>query len=80
MLRWMPKAWVLVGLIGLFITLDVAEARQTRSSVDRRQRPGKGFWAESTGNSRATRVSSQNGNGSRTTSSRTNGTRYFISR
>jgi hypothetical protein len=80
MSRWMPKTWVLVGLIGLFVALDVAEARQTRSSVDRRQRPGKGFWAESVGNSRSTRSYSQNGNGSRTSSSRTNGTRYFISR
>ena len=79
MSRWMPKAWILVGLIGLFVAVDLAEARQTRYSVDRRQRPGQGFWAGSSSNSRSVRTYSQNGsrNG---TNGRTEGARYFISR
>ena len=38
---------VVGALVGSLVLADIAEARKPRSSVDRRQRPGAGFWAES---------------------------------
>tara|TARA_R110002167_G_scaffold155614_1_gene350092 strand:- start:146 stop:586 length:441 start_codon:yes stop_codon:yes gene_type:complete len=45
MTRLNPTALAVVSLLGLFVMAEAAEAsNRIRSTVDRRQRPDKGFW------------------------------------
>ncbi len=48
MIRLTPTAVVAAALLGLFVTADIAEAAKSRSAVERRQRPGKGYFATKT--------------------------------
>ncbi len=46
MQKFNTRTCVLVALMGGFLIADTAEAQQTRSVADRRQRPGLGYWAK----------------------------------
>tara|TARA_R110002072_G_scaffold284006_1_gene447816 strand:+ start:33451 stop:33975 length:525 start_codon:yes stop_codon:yes gene_type:complete len=45
MSRHFTSAFAIAALLGSFIIVDTAEAAKSRSSIDRRQRPGKGYFA-----------------------------------
>lgn len=64
MKRLIPSSIAIAALAGLLVATEVAEAGKIRSPVERRLRPGRGFWE----NSSPSQVRSYNGY--------SNGTRY----
>lgn len=47
MTRFTPGMSAAAVLLGVFLTAGFAEAREVRSTADRRQRPGQGLWKSS---------------------------------
>ncbi|MEQ9411916.1 MAG: hypothetical protein RIK87_29650 [Fuerstiella sp.] len=58
MTRLTPATSVASVLLGLFLTADFVEAREMRSTADRRQRPGQGLWKSNSSSSSSYRSNS----------------------
>lgn len=53
MFRFTPTVLSMAALLAMFVTAEVVEAAKPRSPVERRQRPGSGFWDKSSSQSRS---------------------------